>query len=79
MVSPNVFSQDMVSCRSARGACVTFRDLIAHCRLAIFAPHPKVKALVERRGRVLRSGTNEGEAERLRGVEIAQRYDLDRV
>ncbi len=55
------------------------RDLIAYCRLAIFAAHPKVKALVERRGRVPRSETNEGEAERLRVVEIAQRYDLDRV
>jgi hypothetical protein len=36
-----------VSCRSARGACVTSRDLIAYCRLAIFASHPKVKALGE--------------------------------
>ena len=38
----------------------------------------KSKRWVERRGSVPRSGTNEGEAERLRVVEIAQRYDLDR-
>jgi len=36
------------------GACVTFRDLIAYCRLAIFRPHPKVKAPVERRGSIPR-------------------------
>lgn len=33
---------------------------------------------MERRGRVPRSGTNEGEAKCLRAVEIAQRYYLDR-
>ena len=38
----------------------------------------KSKRWVELRGRVPRSGTNEGEADRLRVVEIAQRYDLDR-
>ena len=38
----------------------------------------KSKRWVKRRGRVPHSGTNEGEAERLRVVEIAQRYDLDR-
>jgi hypothetical protein len=37
----------MVDRRSVCGACVTSRDLIAYCRLAIFAPHPKVKALGE--------------------------------
>ena len=34
---------------------------------------------MEHQGRVARSATNEGDAERLRVVEIAQRYDLDRV
>jgi hypothetical protein len=38
----------------------------------------KSKRWVKRRGRVPLSGTHEGEAERLRAVEIAQRYDLDR-
>lgn len=60
MASPNGFSQDMFSCRSACGACVTSRDLIAYCRLAIFAPHPKVKAVdgaLRRRARPQRRGS----------------------
>lgn len=45
--------------------------------MAIFAPHPKVKAVDGApRRRVAR---NEGEAECFRVVESAQRYDLDRV
>jgi hypothetical protein len=67
----------MVSCRSARGACVTVRDLIAYCRLAISPNTRKSKRWTERRGGGL--SRNEGEAECFRVVEIAQRYDLDRV
>jgi hypothetical protein len=67
----------MVSCRSARETGVTVRDLIAYCRLAIFAPYPKVKAVYG----ALRCGLarNEGEAECFRVVETARQYDLDRV
>ena len=60
-------------------ACVTNRDLIADCRLALFAHTRESKRWTERRGSVPPGGTKEGEAECFRGVEIAQRYDLDRV
>ena len=54
---------------SDRGCCPVERPL---------GMGEKSKRWVECRGSVPRSGTNEGEAERLRVVEIAQRYDLDR-
>jgi hypothetical protein len=45
-----------------------------------FSPHTrKSKRWTERRGSAPRSGANEWEAECFRVVEIAQRYDLDRV
>lgn len=58
---------------------VTECDLIAYCRLA-FSPYTREsKRWAECRGRVPFCGTNEGETTRLRVVEIATRYYLDRV
>ncbi len=45
MVSPNTFSLHIGLSRSARMTWITECDLIATCRWAIFASHPKVKAV----------------------------------
>ena len=68
---------------SARASRVPLLDNVSSDRGCCPLERPlgmgeKSKRWVERRGRVPRSGTNEREAQRLRGVEIAQRYDLDR-
>jgi hypothetical protein len=67
---------------SARASCVSLLNgmlsFLGCCPFERPLGRAAVKALLERRGCVPLEGTNEGEAERLRVVEIAQRYDLDR-
>jgi hypothetical protein len=54
-------------------------DLIAYCRLAMFAPHPKVKAVGGAPRKRPQRGPTRGKLSVFRVVEIAKRYDLDRV